>query len=285
MQNPKINAWESIRTPPVCGIDLFYKLLTMKKSLIHSAIILLGLMTSTGCTKEQLDALDNINIDDVYTWNYGGGAPKDLKIKVLEYGSQLELRNAELMSKSQHTAANPTGEVLGDWHTDSAGEIYLKSFERPDWQGRYFEFSKENYWTNGGTTLDSTSTYPIVTDYFQITQIYNLASVDSMVVTLFPVAWISLKIRNSNIATDSATATLLVTINQDLSLNGLSTPPMNIPIELPKSNHTDTVLIKTRGNVENRMVITIQRPGLDPIVAQHDEVIAKNGTSYWELDY
>jgi hypothetical protein len=104
-------------------------------------------------------------------------------------------------------------------------------------------------------------------------------------VTLFPVAWISLKIRNSNFATDSATATLLVAINQDLTFNGVSTPPMNIPIKLPNPYHTDTILIKTRGNVENRMTFSIQRPGLDPFIAQHDQVIAKNGTSYWELDY
>jgi hypothetical protein len=258
----------------------------MKKSIYHLLMVIIASIVMVACSKDVLEHIDDFTMG--YGPGYSPGVPKDRKIKVLEYGSQIELRDAQLTINGLGSPLDSPTKIYfyGTRLTDSVGEIHLKSYEIPNIGGYYYSISKEKYWTNGGTGVDSSNPFHALVDYFEPDTIFYLAGLDSLVVSLFPNSWLKIHLKNINAYASSDSIRLYANILKKGSYFGSTNNILNFGVPpLPANNTDTTITVRTKGNVENQLIIDMANGIPRNIIFTETRFVNRGDTLEWELLY
>jgi hypothetical protein len=265
-------------------LDLF-KIIGYEKSNLSRIIAATAVVLSISCTKE-IEALDNLDLSDSYTWPAPPGSVpsnKNLSVRVVEFGSGEEITNARLNFIQPSYITGLNGSVMNSWYTDSFGEVRLMPGQFPALDGYihyYYEVDKDGYWQNGGIAMDNGNP----ADLFEADTVISTVNADSIVVSLFPLSWLRIHLRTVNKYDSSVGLVLYDHILKYTGYIGKYYNNIENGLILPHAGQIDTTFtIMTKGNVKNELMIALSGTNGAPIT--ETRYVAKGDTVNWELQF
>ncbi len=195
-----------------------------------------------------------------------------LKIKILEYGSNIPLANVKLTVKKCKESGKygcVTFAEIKSWTTGVDGIVTIPIYEYPSQD--VFETEDANHWTKSE---------PYIFD----TLIQKLGY-DSAIIRLYPLASITFHFKNVNsYGAKEWFRTYMEAMPNNKTPFSIESPIINSHI----ANNVDTIFTyKTYGNVRNRFVCELLDSNFVFIKKMIDETkfIPKSATQQWNVNY
>ena len=232
----------------------------MKQKVAYFVAALFSLLLLFNCKKEKIEN------DSPVQGSIG------LKIKILEYGSEIPLANVKLTIKKCAESGKYgciTYSDIKSWTSGTDGIITLPIYEYPSQD--VYETEDANHWTRSEPNIFDT--------------VIQKLGYDSAIIRLFPLASITFHFKNVN------SYSAREWIRTYMEAVPASKPPFSIesPIfHIRLANNVDTIFTyKTYGNVGNRFVCELLDSNFVFIKKLIDEtkLIPKSATQQWNVNY
>jgi len=195
-----------------------------------------------------------------------------LKIKILEFGSEIPLSNVKLTVKICQESGKygcATFKEIKSWTSGVDGTITIPIYEYPSQD--VFETEEANHWTKSETYIFDT--------------VIQKSGYDSAVIRLYPLASITFHFKNVN----NYSAKERIRTYMEASPNNKTPFSIESPIiDSHIANNFDTVFTyKTYGNVGNRLVCELLDSNFVFIKKLIDEtkLIPKSAMQEWNVNY